>query len=1154
MQLQIKHEPSSDNKLLFVVMCDGQPSQPVTLTSPEEVLVGSHNKNLKQDLQWYLEDYLELPIYAYCTYAEDVQTVLSRWGRDCFEALFADEPARDWYCKAQQEGLANLQLVIVSADPAVLAWPWEALKSPDGFLAQQCTITRQRDQTEFTQPVIAALPGDRLNILYIISRPTDESPVEFQALARPIVDFVGEGGWPVHIDVLRPPTYDKLKQVLKEKPNFYHIIHFDGHGKYVPDSGGILSFELSNGSCDDVEATELGELLRDRNIPLVVLNACQSAMQDEDAGDSFASVATELLEVGIPSVVAMSYGLWISGAKVFVPAFYQQLFESGDVAKAMFAARQAMYNNKLRDTFAGQVELYDWIVPVHYQQTTKIILPKLKPNAIQTSKLPNDTKILDKWGFIGRDQTILQLEHAIREYTAGILIHGMAGEGKTTAVKGFLQWLDATHGLGKGVFWFSFQDILSAEYIINTLIGTLFGTQTQALPTKQKLGILTKELKSNPYFIVWDNFESASGIPNTAVFALLSKNDRNLLKNFLQGLHGGKTKVLITSRSQENWLSSQGCCRLPLFGLKGEEFWRYCNVVVSDLNLMLDRKSMGYKNLMDKSNGNPLVARGILRQLKEKSTTELLTEIEDNFNDSEVNVALLIFEKGLSQTVIPVLRIIGLHEHYVDLNFLRDMLNDAENAHDLIVECVSTLETAGLCHHTESTTYQIHPTIHKYLTKIHPASDIDKRAFVNVMQRLILVITTYIARMLHEQRVIFARYSVCFYRAMKLAQELNMQDALLILTDALAIYAQKTCNFTEAEKLYKHYSKIAKKYNNILQEAVAFHRLGMVAEERRDFVAAENWYNKSIAVDKQLGDKSDPSSAFHQLGNVAFKKWDFVAAENWYNKSIAVDKQLGDEAGISKSYHQLGVIAEERRDFVAAENWYNKSLAIKERLIDEAGASLIYNQLGNVAVRRKKFAVAEHWYNKSLDIDKRLGDEASTSYAFHQLGLVAEEREDFDTAEKWYNKSLSIKERLGDEAGTSLTCHQLGRVAFRRKDFDTAEKWYNKSLSIKERLSDEVSTAKTYQLLGMVAEERRDFVTAEKWYNKTLTIKEKIGDKFGVALMYVLLYNVAFKREKFATAKDWCEKALKIFEQNGDQYRADILKQTITKLNNLKQQ
>ena len=195
-------------------------------------------------------------------------------------------------------------------------------------------------------------------------------------------------------------------------------------------------------------------------------------MIDKNAKDSFASIATGLINAGIPSVVAMGYTLWVSGANEFVPEFYRQLFSKGDIAKAIISGRQQMYDNRERDSIDGKTTFHDWVVPVLYQHKQAIdnvnILPKLNPNADKVSSLPNEVLELSGFDIIWREQDILRLERAILASPAGILIHGMFGVGKTTLVKVFLQWLEATNGLGKGAFWFDFTHFNNATDVIAT--------------------------------------------------------------------------------------------------------------------------------------------------------------------------------------------------------------------------------------------------------------------------------------------------------------------------------------------------------------------------------------------------------------------------------------------------------------------------------------------------------------------------------------------------------------------------------------------------------------------------------------------------------------------------------------------------------------
>jgi CHAT domain-containing protein len=179
---------------------------------------------------------------------------------------------------------------------------------------------------------------------------------------------------------LRPPTFDQLRQHLRRRPGFYHILHFDGHGSYgggAPGSNlghvlqgpeGRLIFETEEGKPEPIAAEQLSTLLREYAVPAVVLNACQSGMLDQSAQGPFASVATALLRSGMRSVVAMAYSLYVSGAQRFLPAFYDRLFEQGSVAQAVRAGRQEMWAHRGRTCARGEFPLDDWLVPVLYQQ------------------------------------------------------------------------------------------------------------------------------------------------------------------------------------------------------------------------------------------------------------------------------------------------------------------------------------------------------------------------------------------------------------------------------------------------------------------------------------------------------------------------------------------------------------------------------------------------------------------------------------------------------------------------------------------------------------------------------------------------------------------------------------------------------------------
>ncbi len=987
LQLQIKHIGSQDEQPQFIVMrgSDLKSSAPVTLIGPDQTVVaGRPTSNLQQDLRWYLENFLELPTGAYPDVAERVQDCLRDWGKSCFEALFQKQ-AYLWFQETRKEGLENLHLKISSDDPGVLAWPWEALHDPEGgTLAHHCRIERQINKNlNDPLPLPDNLPKDRINILLVIARPGGDSDVGFHALARPLVELTRDRQLPVHIDVLRPPTFDQLRQQLHDKPGFYHIVHFDGHGGYGATEGSIsadafksgaqgrLLFENEEAGADPVEAKKLSELLAEYRIPIMVLNACQSARIDDQAEDAFASVAAALLKAGIRSVVAMGYNLYVSGAQQFVPAFYRRLLETANVAEATRAGRQAMLAHNQRPCLLGEYPLQDWLVPVLYQQmqadeTAECIFaaqPTLTTPASggftleqndAPDPLPEEARKLGDDGFIGRQQPVQQLERArLRQPQTAFLIHGMAGVGKTTLAKGFLHWLRDTGGLEQKVFWFSFDEIRSTEYVINQLVDGLFGTEALAAPLEQKLTGLIKVLREHPFLLVWDNFESASGLAGTEIRPMLSEADRTLLKELLAGLRGGKTKILITSRSAEKWLSTGECFRLPLSGLRGEELWQFCNQVLRDLGLTVKRDDEDFLALINELDGHPLALRAVLLQLREKGATQLLADLRKEFalleGDASTNrilAALSVLDQGLPKEYGPVLQLIGLHRRFVDQKFLKHILKVSGEKNTVIQPCFILLETAGLISALGSNIFQLHPVLQTYLERQEPAKVSLQRTFVCSMS---LFANKLARKELHEQHIPFTLHQGSLHHALNLAHELDLDPRIpAALTLSLAAYSQNNRDYAGAVQFYESLVDHDTERQDGVEE-ITYHQLGTIASDHREFDKAEQLYKKSLEIKEKRDNEHGAAQTYHQLGMNAQKQNDFSTAEQWYKKSLAIKEKQGDEHGAATTYHQLGRIAEEQQDFAAAEQCYKKALAIFEKQGNKHDTAVTYYQIGQLA-------------------------------------------------------------------------------------------------------------------------------------------------------------------------------------------------------------
>src|SRR5579871_3992028 len=1041
--LAIHHvEDSAPPSFRLTRLPDGKSTKPVTIPSPYDFPVQGTTDHLMAELRWYLEEFLNYPFDPFTIRAAHVLDALKSWGSQCFQRLFNDREAGGWL------GTADV-LQIRCDDPRILSWPWEALFDPlaGAYVSLQRRVERHLNQL-LDPPEPTTLPSGRVNILLVVARPYNDD-VSYRSIARPLIELIQSRNLPAHVDVLRPPTFDQLREHLHTHPGVYHVLHFDGHGSYGEGNGshsqlqgrqGHLVFETANGEPDPKAARELSALLREYAVPAAVLNACQGAAMDAEAVDAFASVATALLQSGTRSVVAMAYSLYVSAARVFLPAFYRRLFETGSMVEAGRAGRQQMLANPKRMSARGLFPLEDWLLPVLYQQQpVEFRFASGEPLRDRESHLPTAIReYRDLSGFIGRDEPILMLERALAGKAPAILVQGLGGIGKTTLARGFLRWLDQTGGLD-GAAWFDFRGIHSAEYVINRT-GEIFYGETFRLE-KNKLEVLGEALGQLRVMMVWDNFESA--VQN------LKAEDRGELGRFLDRIRGLRSKVIVTSRSPEQWLGPSRRIEVELRGLEREERWEYCETILENLGLKVNRDDPGLSELMAQLAGHPLAMRVVLPKLERTGARKITEALRNNIvelglteqgEQERLFGTLRFVEQGLDEELRPIMSLVGLHEAYLHARMLEDMAKQVDTAwsRQRIDRLMEALQAAGLMREAGKSVYEMHPLLTSYLRSRGEAPEPDRKSFVEVMGNLA---NSAADKPRHEQRVPFLRHGPSIHFAQVRSRHLKMDHAFVALTQSLAVWAQNSRNFVEATRLFEQLVEHAVARDIAELEASAYHQLGMIAQEEREFKKARKRYLKSAAISEKLGNLYRAARTYHQLGVIAEQEQEFEKAREWHLKSLPIQEELGDLPGLAGTYHQLGMIAAGEGDFGKAREWTLKSLTISERLNDLQRVAGAYHQLGMIALRERDFGKARDWYQEALVIFNKLEDLQAVAGTYHQLAMIEVQEGDFQNAQQFSMESVKIREKLGDLRGIASSYNQLAILAGTGGRFGESGRW-----------------------------------------------------------------------------------------------------------------
>ena len=193
----------------------------------------------QESLRWYLEDYLQYPSDPAPQIAARIERRMAEIGTDLFKAVFqTNDDASDLWATLRPQ-LNDTRVEVVTDVRGAAAIPWELVRDSkaDVLLALRArAFVRARPQPAQRPYLPTATPGP-IRILLVICRPGGHEDVPFRSVAMRIFKGLDASAREAfQLEVLRPPTFDQLSQVLRAvkavgKP--YHIVHFDGHGLFL---------------------------------------------------------------------------------------------------------------------------------------------------------------------------------------------------------------------------------------------------------------------------------------------------------------------------------------------------------------------------------------------------------------------------------------------------------------------------------------------------------------------------------------------------------------------------------------------------------------------------------------------------------------------------------------------------------------------------------------------------------------------------------------------------------------------------------------------------------------------------------------------------------------------------------------------------------
>jgi hypothetical protein len=236
--------------------------------------------------------------------------------------------------------------------------PWEFAYDPsrESSLATEAVNFTRNVPTAVPAEEFVPHPDKPLHMLVVVAQPVGmallSAAEEEQVVRRGFQELEDLGL--ATVEYMMRARIDQLHERLRN-PDI-DILHFIGHGTYQKDSegkkDGYLVFESPDGSMQLISSESLRQVLCQRGIRLIFLNACETGMvgRTQLKFDFNRGVAPKLVAGGIPVLVANQYKVLDVSATEFAKHFYRWLALGSTVGDAAREARVAVKYSIAGDT------------------------------------------------------------------------------------------------------------------------------------------------------------------------------------------------------------------------------------------------------------------------------------------------------------------------------------------------------------------------------------------------------------------------------------------------------------------------------------------------------------------------------------------------------------------------------------------------------------------------------------------------------------------------------------------------------------------------------------------------------------------------------------------------------------------------------------
>lgn len=1010
---------------------------------------------------------------------------VAAYGQRLYTYLFGKAKKLQAFLKANPDyRQAHLTLSLHPDVASLWRLPWEYIHDGDDFVCLNGELRLSRLPEDLIMLSLPPAPSP-LRVLFVIAAPEDQKALDVERELTVIQDALEDHICAGHLvmDVLDEATLPALQDALRRQP--YHVLHYVGHGTYTyKQQRGFLCFEKRSGETELVGAEHLKPVLDSAvGLRMIVAAACQSAQIG--VLDAFDSVASGLLQFGVPAVLTAPTSLSDDSAIVLLHTFYGQLAEGQPLVASLYDARLAL--KEVDDGRPAERRRFDWGVPALYlrAQDTRLVDPTVEA-ALAT---PASTGVRNIGGlalphhFVDRRPELHTLRHAQQDSIRVLSLWGDAGSGKSALAAEFI----AYSGLSaEDILIIGCRELIEPAAALEKIAEFWRSRQTEACITAATLLLDSRRdpaeraraaaqmVDGRPALIVFDDLDAwfeTTATPNNTVPASIADKVMRPILHGLIAARGNVTYLFITNRCWSDVAAIPAGQKqeihvtmltprhavllmntLPRIGKETLtaklDVYRLLSGHPETLKLLDGWLATGH-SLQDLRN-NPPVTPHDTAAWQQYFLTAILNRLDPGENDAVITMA--VYGSAFSADLLT--RLTRITDKYA-------------------LPLLERWEKFALVqpHHIENGAlgYSFHPVVRDRI--LESMSD-DARAvfhtriaahygapFMDEARRRIVArnVTTW-----SEERLEWLARDGNGILGMWVRQTQNPEHARRAMSDALAwqYHLFKAGKSEAAAHIVRTIVPVLNRWGqHDLSEALLQRNIAVSAGPERapsmDDLATlyldRGHLDEALSVYEEVyhmleaqGAKEQTAHILRRIAGTYQQLGDGPQAIQKYEAALQMMREIGNENGEGLCLYQLSALHRQMGDYARALMCSQAAEALYSKLGNRAGAAAaLYEQAISLKRTGRPDQALEH-LRKSFEITREIGDEALAINVLQEISLLHRDSGRLDAAIEASRKAVELCNRV-DARKVAPVLEYLEKLYAQRGDTNSAAASYGQA-------------------------------------------------------------------------------------------------------------